>query len=456
MMSVLKLSRLKLNNYRCFADIEIDFHPQLTVLVAPNGYGKTAILDAVAIALGPYVGAFDEATGKHFHANDIRLNRIRETTSNEMEYAIGGVSLEAVGLIPGSISEEIGADDSWQRKLSNPTKSKTTIKDAKDLIDYGKRMQDAIRAGNTSELLPVLAYYGTGRLWQMEKLTQPRLQATSRSIAYSNCLDSGSSYKTFAEWFRYWNIAASEQRYKAIKNDIPYIPGEFDQYIESVKNAINACLKPSGWKELAYSADLQELVAVHDDHGELPVAILSDGIRNMIGIVADIAFRATKLNPMLGNRAAQESPGIILIDEVDMHLHPAWQQVVLDTLKEAFPNIQFIVTTHSPQVLSTVHRESIRLLGKDPNGRDVATMPLAESYGEISSDVLESIMHVNPQPPVAEREKLERLTEWVDQGHYNTPDAISLLAELETVFGKIHPQLQKLARSIQRQELLKQ
>ncbi|NOS89857.1 MAG: AAA family ATPase [Methylococcaceae bacterium] len=455
-MSVLKLSRLKLNNYRCFADIEIDFHPQLTVLVAPNGYGKTAILDAVAIALGPYVGAFDEATGKHFHANDIRLNRIRETTSNEMEYAIGGVSLEAVGLIPGSISEEIGADDSWQRKLSNPTKSKTTIKDAKDLIDYGKRMQDAIRAGNTSELLPVLAYYGTGRLWQMEKLTQPRLQATSRSIAYSNCLDSGSSYKTFAEWFRYWNIAASEQRYKAIKNDIPYIPGEFDQYIESVKNAINACLKPSGWKELAYSADLQELVAVHDDHGELPVAILSDGIRNMIGIVADIAFRATKLNPMLGNRAAQESPGIILIDEVDMHLHPAWQQVVLDTLKEAFPNIQFIVTTHSPQVLSTVHRESIRLLGKDPNGRDVATMPLAESYGEISSDVLESIMHVNPQPPVAEREKLERLTEWVDQGHYNTPDAISLLAELETVFGKIHPQLQKLARSIQRQELLKQ
>lgn len=456
MMSVLKLSHLKLNNYRCFADIEIDFHPQLTVLVAPNGSGKTAILDAVAIALGPYVGAFDEATGKHFHANDIRLNRSRETASNEMEYAIGGVSLEAEGCVPGSFFEESNFPDRWQRRLSNPTKSKTTIKEAKELINYGKRMQDAIRAGNTSELLPVLAYYGTGRLWQMEKLTQTKLQATSRSIAYSNCLDSGSSYKTFAEWFRYWNIAASEQRYKAIKNDIPYIPGEFDQYIESVNNAVNTCLKPSGWKGLTYSAARQELVADHDDHGELPVAILSDGIRNMIGIVADIAFRATKLNPMLGNRAAQESPGIILIDEVDMHLHPAWQQVVLDTLTEAFPKIQFIVTTHSPQVLSTVHRESIRLLGKDPNGRDVATLPLAESYGEISSDVLESIMHVNPQPPVAEREKLERLTEWVDQGQYNTPDAISLFAELKTVLDETHPQLQKLARSIQRQELLKQ
>jgi predicted ATPase len=144
MMSVLKLSRLKLNNYRCFADIEIDFHPQLTVLVAPNGSGKTAILDAVAVALGPYVGAFDEATGKHFHANDIRLNRIRETASNEMEYAIGGVSLEAEGFIPGSIIFDVlDQPDTWQRRLSNPTKSKTTIKEAKNLIDYGKRMQDA-------------------------------------------------------------------------------------------------------------------------------------------------------------------------------------------------------------------------------------------------------------------------------------------------------------------------
>jgi predicted ATP-binding protein involved in virulence len=81
-------------------------------------------------------------------------------------------------------------------------------------------MQNAIRAGNTSELLPVLAYYGTGRFWQMEKLTQTKLQATSRSMAYSNCLDSGSSYKTFAEWFRYWNIAAIEQRYNRLSSHL--------------------------------------------------------------------------------------------------------------------------------------------------------------------------------------------------------------------------------------------
>ena len=454
-MSGLNLTQLKLINYRCFSKIEIDFHKQLTVLVAPNGFGKTAILDAIAIAFGPYVGAFDEAVGKHFHANDIRLTRVRETASNEMEYAANGVSLEAEGHIPGSISEEIAVPDSWKRTLANPKKSKTSIKDAKELINYGKRMQNAIREANTSEVLPVLAYYGTGRLWQMEKLTQSKLQVTSRSIGYSNCLDSGSSYKTFAEWFRYWNISASEHCYEATKKSQPYSPSEFDNYIESVSNAVNTCLTLSGWKEITYSASLQELVAHHDEHGELSVSILSDGIRNMIGIVADIAFRATKLNPTLGNLAAKDTPGIVLIDEVDMHLHPAWQQVVLDSLVKAFPLIQFIVTTHSPQVLSTVHRESIRLLGKDNDGHDVAVMPMAESYGEISSDVLESIMHVNPQPPVAEKIDLDRLTAWVDQGQYNTPEAISLFAELKAVFGETHPQLQKLARSIKRQEILK-
>jgi len=143
-MSDLKLNKLKLINYRCFSEIEIDFHKQLTVLIAPNGFGKTAILDAIAIAFGPYVGAFDEAVGKHFHANDIRLSRVRETTSNEMEYATDGVKLFAYGDIPGSEDRNI-FPGSWARTLANPKKSKTTIKDAKELIDYGKRMQNAIR-----------------------------------------------------------------------------------------------------------------------------------------------------------------------------------------------------------------------------------------------------------------------------------------------------------------------
>ena len=452
-MSDLKLNKLKLRHYRCFAEIEIDFHQQLTVLVAQNGYGKTAILDAIAIAFGPYVGAFDEAVGKHFHADDIRLSRVRETAGNEMEYAADGVSLEAEGCVPGSIFDNT---TQWKRSLAGPKKSKTTIKDAKELINYGKDMQKAIRQENHKIILPVLAYYGTGRLWQMEKLTQSKLNRSSRTIGYSNCLDSGSGYKSFAEWFRYWNTAALDQRFKAMQQGIAPQPGEFDGYIDSVSHAVNICLEPTGWRQLGYSVSRQELVATHADHGELSVSLLSDGIRNMIGIVADIAFRATKLNPALGSLAAQRSPGIVLIDEVDMHLHPAWQQLVLHSLVTAFPLIQFIVTTHSPQVLSAIHRESIRLLGKDAAGRDVAVMPLAESYGELSSDVLQGIMQVNPQAPITERTALQRLTELVDQGLYDTAEAESLLAELRQALAASHPQLQTLMRSIKRQQILRQ
>lgn len=150
-MPHLSITKLRLENYRCFKMLEIDFHPQLTVLIAANGIGKTAILDALAVAFGPYVGAFDEAVGTHFHANDIRLSRVRVTQSNEMEYAPNGVTLEATGFIPESeptleLKEE-RVNAAWKRRLASPTKAKTTIKEAGVLIRYGKRQQEAVRQG---------------------------------------------------------------------------------------------------------------------------------------------------------------------------------------------------------------------------------------------------------------------------------------------------------------------
>lgn len=457
-MPSLNIQNLKLHAYRCFESIEIDFHEQLTVLVASNGAGKTSILDAIAVAFGPYVGAFDESVGKGFEPNDIRLTSVRETTTNEMEYAPKGVRLEATGYIPGSLIDQIADDHpstTWKRSLAGPTKVKTTIKEAKELIDYGKRMQEAVRTPGANITLPLLAYYGTGRLWQQMKLTEGKLPRTSRTIGYTDCLEPGSSYKSFVAWFRYWSTNAFKGRYTASEAGRTYELTEFDYSIDSVSSAVNTCLAPAGWKNVVYSLSREELVAHHDQHGELPVALLSDGIRNMIGMVADIAFRATKLNPHLGAMAAKEAAGVVLIDEVDMHLHPEWQQVVLQSLMAAFPNLQFIVTTHSPQVLSTVRREHIRIVGPDASGKTIAAPPLAMTYGEPSGDVLYSVMMVDPQPPVSEKADLQRLTEWVDQGNYQSTEATQLMQSLVAVLGAQHPQLQRLQRSIQRQEALK-
>lgn len=445
-MPHLDLQSLKLRDYRCFEAIDIDFHPQLTVLVASNGAGKTSILDAIAVAFGPYIGAFDEAVGKHFEPSDIRQFQVRKTATHEMEYAPKGVKLEAKGFIPDGLMDGLSLDHSpetWRRALSSPTKAKTTIKDAKELIEYGKRMQEAVRTPGNDVLLPLIAYYGTGRLWQQKKLTAgKKIERTSRTIGYTDCLDPASSYKSFVEWFRYWSLNAKDLQLKEQAHAPAFV--EFTGYIDSVKGAVDACLAPSGWEEIEYSFKRDTLVAHHPQHGELPVELLSDGIRNMIGMVADIAFRATKLNGQLGARAASQTPGIVLIDEVDMHLHPAWQQTVISSLQQAFPKLQFIVTTHSPQVLTSVDSACIRAIREeiDPEtgkAHLIVKPDFPQTKGVASSDLLTKIMDVNPIPSVEEAQWVADYTAMIENGEHESEQAQALRSKLAKFYGQQHP-----------------
>lgn len=458
-MPEIKLNKLKLSNYRCFSQIEIEFHAELTVLVAPNGGGKTSILDAIAVAFGPYIGAFDEAVGKHFEPDDIQLIRPRDTASNEMEYAAGGVMLEAEGLLPDKQMIGIaGLNESWRpttwrRSLAGP-KKKTTIKDAGDLIAYGREIQKQVQTPGSNVMLPIFSYYGTGRLWQQKKLTHGKLPRTSRTIGYRDCLDPASSYKSFTEWFRYWSTNALKGRLEAMQSGRSYVPTEFDAYIQSVADAVNTCLAPAKWKNISYSSAREELIAHHDDLGELPVALLSDGIRNMIGMVADIAFRTTKLNPQLGASASKETCGIVWIDEIDMHLHPEWQQVVLAGLTKAFPKIQFIVTTHSPQVLTTVRKESIRVIEWDGDNAYART-PVHETYAQESRTTLEDVLGVPSRPPLEVTNKLRDYLKRVENREDAVPETIQLRTELESALGAGDAQLQLADMLIARNQALR-
>jgi predicted ATP-binding protein involved in virulence len=457
-MTTLGLSQLKLWNYRCFKQVFLRFHPQMTVLVAANGAGKTSVLDAIAVALGPYVGAFDEGSGPHFGSGDIRLFRVRDTASNEMEYAAEGVRLDAYGSIPGSLED--GLDETlkthWFRSLAGPVKAKTTIKDAKQLADYGKRMQAAVRTPGELVCLPLLAYYGTGRLWQQKRLTEAKkkIQRTSRTIAYTDCLDPASSYKSFVEWFRYWSFNAKDLLFKGLSQSEAY--REYADCLASVTRAVDICLAPAGWSGLEYDFRLDALVVRHQAYGALMVDQLSDGIRNMIGLVADIAFRATKLNAYLGARASQETPGIVLIDEVDMHLHPEWQQVVLQQLQEAFPKVQFVVTTHSPQVLTSVDKSCIRVLRQRVDPDTGETTCLVEEVdmqtrGVSSADLLARIMGVDPVPDVSEARRLSEYHALIQQNLHESSEGKILRGQLDEHFGADHPLMQDCDRMIRLQ-----
>lgn len=430
-MPELSIKTLRLRDYRCFEDVEIDFHDKLTVLIASNGAGKTSILDAIAVAFGPYVGAFDEGVGNHFLPSDIRLSRVRATRSNEMEYAAGGAWLEATGRIGDPTLQ------SWRRALAGSTKARTTIKDAKRLTDFGKALQAQVRTPGVETALPLLAYYGTGRLWPRKNFTDGgKLQRTTRTVGYSNCLDPASSYKALVAWFRYWSTNSLKAQVDANRNGLAYQANEFDDYIHSVASAVDACLAPAGWKDIAYSLAHEQLVAHHDDHGELPVELLSDGIRNMIGMAADIAFRATKLNPHFGAAASKRTSGVVLIDEVDMHLHPEWQQSVLRSLTAAFPRIQFIVTTHSPQVISSVPSESVRILSESA----VFSAPPGTEGAE-SSRVLKRVFDVATRPHIEATRELERYLALVYADQWDSAPAKALRMTLDERYRGEEPAL---------------
>ncbi len=262
-----------------------------------------------------------------------------------------------------------------------------------------------------------------------------------------------SSYRTFADWLRMENLIAYEQYIQAMERGESAEGASRRTLLHAIQKSVNTVMKPSGWKNIRFSPSAQEVVAEHYDFGILPVSILSDGIRNMIGLLADIAYRAVRLNPHLREDAVQKTPGIVLIDEVDMHLHPGWQHLVLRDLKhtDAFPNIQFVVTTHSPQVASTVKKEHIRILEE---GNDAADTPLARSFGESSNDVLETVMHTDFRPALEHVQDLDRYLKLIDQGRYKEKETEALKKKLEELIGKGHKDLQRADRIIRRKEVL--
>ena len=422
MMLNFKLNKLKLSNYREFGNINIDFHPEMTVLVARNGGGKTAVLDAIAVAFGPFIGAFSDGHGVHFRVSDIRQSL--NLGGKEIEFHTP-LKMEASGIIGEKKLE-------WTRELSGK-KSRTTISGARNLITCARELEARI-SKEKKTVLPLFAYYGTGRLWKTIKLTEGKAKASKRRArvaGYMECLDPASSYNAAADWMYYAymrNVESFLEDETAGKQSAPY-----EAEIEAIVEATNICLRHSGRKNLRYTIQYGELTLWHDEFGRLPVSYLSDGIRNIVGLALDIAYRAAKLNAWMGNCCVAETPGIVMIDEVDMHLHPSWQQEVLPRLSEAFPLVQFIVTTHSPQVLTTVKPECIRIISvedKEDGKYNVIIPPF--SLGAESNLVLEMVQNVLARPsqlPIVR--KLHQYLKLVNSDQWDSSDALKLRKDLD-------------------------
>jgi len=347
----MRIQRLELINFRNFEQTIFDFPERFTVLVGDNGTGKTAILDAITISVSCLFCKFDnfKHLERKFSDDDVRQVRYKkgQTPTIEPQYP---VVFDCTAVVDG-------AKIAWTRQSRLVDRiveiGKTNLQVEQTVTPYivklSEQIQEKVRRGEDI-LLPLIAYYGTGRLWlQNTEESVETIKPGSRMLGYVNCLDPTSNSNVLMRWLKTMEIAALQR-------------GESILVLDAVKTAIANCLEDC--QSVRYDILEDELITTFNDERILPFRMLSDGFRNMFGMVADIAYRAAVLNPQLGRDAAQQTPGIVLIDEIDLHLHPKWQRRVVDDLKKTFPNIQFVATTHSPFIIQSLREGELINLDK--------------------------------------------------------------------------------------------
>lgn len=429
---MLRVDHLALENFRCFQVCEVALHPELTVFVADNGGGKTAILDALAIALSTFVDALVSKPLRGIDLSDMR---------SAADYSQGErAAITTRGLVAGS-------DMGWERvRTSTSSRGRTTVAGAKEVRAAAQSLREQLKARRSQITLPLVACYRTNRLGSgaLPKHAPER----SREAGLSRWRDASAAGADFQALYRQdlTDLARPPKREGFFRpiHRTTFGLGEAhrpESLLHAVGRAVDVVLAPTGWQRIGWDLERNQMVAEHPQHGQVPTRLLSDGLRTMTTLVGDLARRCVQLNPHMEGDAALRTPGVVLIDEVDLHLHPRWQQVILDLLRKAFRSLQFIVTTHSPQVISTVGRESVRVIRSD----GTVTMPRFQTRGVESADILARVMDVDPLPDVPETRWLSDYRARVQSGRDESPEASELLQRLIAHFGEQHPVMEELA-----------
>ena len=337
----MKISNIVLRNFRKYEHARFNFHKNFTVLIGDNGSGKTTILDAVSIMINTYLQGAKIQTGRGgIRKEDARLI-IAEKEGQVFFEPQQEVYLTANGYLDGM-------PFFWQRDLGDRGGK------AKELTGTGAEHRELISKGESPNL-PLLLYYGSGRLWDVHRAVRPA-KPGSQLEAYRFCLDPKSDQKAFERWFKKLSYSELQKR-----KEIPAL--------KAVQSAVLDCIPVVD--NFYHDTDLDQIMVCIHDQGWMPFNYLSDGFRSMVAMAADIAYRASLLNPHLGEDAAKETSGIVLIDEIDLHLHPKWQRRIVRELQAAFPDLQFIATTHSPFILQSLDPGEVVDLNSTTDMRDV-------------------------------------------------------------------------------------
>jgi predicted ATP-binding protein involved in virulence len=432
----MRIDRIRLTNYRCHRDLEVRFTPRFNVLTGVNGSGKTSLLRGLAEALSGLTSFIAGAAGATPLAEDtIRLERIEVESRLRFEPQYP-VSVEATGMA-------FGTPTSWKVERSSVARQPAWDGSFPGVMFH--QQQNGTVAAQEIQPLPVVAFYRANRQWNSPRQNElaAATQKNSRIDGYRFYADASTDSPTLSTWV----IAKCLERFQVSSETGVAFDDIHDDELALVNSAIADAVDEA--KGIKYDMREKSLLVEwkQSDFPERRPTIfenLSDGQKAIICLIADIARRICLLNPQLGQEAMKQTPGVVLIDELDMHLHPKWQRSLTLGLQKAFPSVQFIVASHSPQILSEMQPEQIIVLTAG------SALHPQVSYGLDSSAVLEEIMEASPRPEGVSSE-LSKLFAALDRNELET--ARNLLAGLR----KSAPGIAELTRAealLKRKEVL--
>ncbi|MBW4497810.1 MAG: AAA family ATPase [Oscillatoria princeps RMCB-10] len=441
----MKVKRLKMTGFRGIGDLALEFDAgEPTVLLGVNGVGKSSILDCLAILLSWFMVriVFDPETrkdlsesvrlyGKNFRSGFQQKDLADDRFFGEQDIKNGASQTRSEITLSLDSQELIWAlTKTLEKGSAEPNSDMADLK----RVTAGIRQERETNAGSN---IPLAVYYPVSRGVGDISLQIPNKLITKVADAYDEALQGiAINFNSFFQWFRSCEDLENEER-----RDNPAFR---DGKLEAVRNAISSLL-PEFSNLRVRRSHLRMTVSKQGE--ELIVNQLSDGEKCLLAMVGDLARRLAIANPGLAEPL--EGSGVVLIDEIELHLHPKWQREIIPALTRTFPNCQFIVTTHSPQVVSHVRPEGVYLLEKTPEGI-VAKRP-ESSFGRDSNRILEDLMGVSERPQEIKEELLE-LFRLIDRG--NLDGARQLRQQLANEIGADEPEFVRADILIRRKEIL--
>ena len=421
----MKINEIYLENFRGFEDLELKFDGKSAVIVGANGAGKSSIINAVVTSISLMIDKISYNVSKkvELRETDIKNGKQRYIISTLVEHENNFGIIKVVK----------------SRSKTAQSKSPSSTKGS-DYTNILSSIHEDFE-NNVPINLPVTVFYSAYRnVIDVPSRIKNRHEFDQFS-SYLNCFASSTDFRTFFEWFRDQEDLENEEK---LESNLNYR----DEQLEAVRRAVYGVMPGFTDLRIMRKGKMRMVISKHGQR--LEINQLSDGEKCTLAMIGDLARRLALANPHLDNPLSGE--GIVFIDEIELHLHPSWQREIIKRLENIFPNIQFIISTHSPQVLGEINNANIYIINNITDTNEFSVNLIENTFGKDSNLILEEYMNATSKN-IEIKSHLDKLFKYISLNNFE--EAEKLYTSLSNILGAEDPNLIKAEIIIKRKKMLR-